>query len=395
MNQSLLLHIVQKLEGFMGKLPDSIQKPVLRELTPLKELFLEQRAARLVLVGPGKLPLQDLLHAVTAAPVERYRDLLLEIFRWQDLSLGNNGLLAVLDARGADTGALDKITGALQTRPADLFLFVEDGEVARPSRKAELENLAVLLKRNSHPAGVVGIVTQPPADPRGNGQRAHTSAAERLDRLQAALIDRAPLGEHLLGVVEAPLFPAPPDDDSIPSTLAGLLIEHVPNQARVEMIRVMRDRTAQVQIAQTLVKSTSAICAAIGAQPIPLADLPVLTTLQLVMVSGIMQLSGRERSLRAATEFLAALGVNVGAGMLLREGARAILKVFPGWGNVVSGMVAGAGTYGLGRAAIAYFIENLTLQDARRTYLKSRKKAPRHALPGRNPTRKEGTAERL
>ena len=109
-----------------------------------------------------------------------------------------------------------------------------------------------------------------------------------------------------------------------------------------------------------LVKSTSAICTAVGAQPIPLADLPILTTLQLVMVSGIMYIAGRERSLRAATEFVGALGVNVGAGMVLREGARAVLKFFPGWGNVVCGMVAGAGTYALGKAAIVYFLEGVT-----------------------------------
>src|SRR5207248_8093354 len=115
------------------------------------------------------------------------------------------------------------------------------------------------------------------------------------------------------------------------------------------------DRAAQREIANILIKSTAAICTAIGAQPIPLADLPILTTLQLVMVSGIMYLSGRERSLRAATEFIGAVGANVGAGMLLREGARAILKFFPGWGNVVCGMVAGAGTYAIGRAASAFF----------------------------------------
>ena len=54
------------------------------------------------------------------------------------------------------------------------------------------------------------------------------------------------------------------------------------------MVRLSHDREAQMQVAQVLVKSTTAICTAIGAQPIPLADLPVLTTLQLVMVSGIM-----------------------------------------------------------------------------------------------------------
>ena len=139
------------------------------------------------------------------------------------------------------------------------------------------------------------------------------------------------------------------------------------------------DRAAQAELAEMLVKSTSAICAAIGAQPIPLADLPILTTLQLVMVSGIMYISGRERSLRAATEFVGALGANVGVGMILREGARAALKFFPGWGNVVCGMVAGAGTFAIGRAATVYFIEGATLRDARRAFVQNKNK--RLALP--------------
>jgi uncharacterized protein (DUF697 family) len=60
--------------------------------------------------------------------------------------------------------------------------------------------------------------------------------------------------------------------------------------------------------------------------------------------------------------------------------ARAILKFFPGWGNVVCGMVAGAGTYAVGRAATAYFLEGASLKEARRTYLKSRKKRAHPAL---------------
>ena len=151
------------------------------------------------------------------------------------------------------------------------------------------------------------------------------------------------------------------------------IARQLPNEARLETARVFGHHQTQQEIAQLLVKSTTAICTAIGTQPIPLADLPILTTLQLVMVSGIMYLSGRERSLRAATEFVAALGANVGVGMLFREGARALLKLVPGWGNVVCGMIAGAGTYAIGRAAIAYFLEGASLKDARRTYLRSRK----------------------
>jgi uncharacterized protein (DUF697 family) len=169
--------------------------------------------------------------------------------------------------------------------------------------------------------------------------------------------------------------------------LLSILARVLPNEAQIELARISRDRAHQREIVQVLVKSTAAICAAIGAQPIPLADLPILTTLQLLMVSGIMYVSGRERSLRAATEFIGAIGANVGAGMLLREGVRAILKFVPGWGNVVCGMVAGAGTYAIGRAATAFFIEGVSLKEARRRYRISRRKPGRASLRLANSSR--------
>ena len=59
MNNTVLLHIVERLEGFLGKLPDSIRNPVLNELTPLKELFLQQRPPRFVLTGSHPMPLLE------------------------------------------------------------------------------------------------------------------------------------------------------------------------------------------------------------------------------------------------------------------------------------------------------------------------------------------------
>ena len=85
-------------------------------------------------------------------------------------------------------------------------------------------------------------------------------------------------------------------------------------------------REAQAKIAQTLVKSTAAVCGALGAQPIPLADLPFLLTFQLAMVSGIIYISGREMSLKLGTEFLGTMGINFGLGLALREGARAAIR---------------------------------------------------------------------
>ena len=403
MNQPVFLHIVERLEGFLGKLPESIQRPVLSELTPLKELFLKQRAPRFVLTGSHKLPVHEVASSLFAfdTPAD-LRDVLMEVYRWQNVTVGAHGTVTILDARGADDAAMRKIEEELRHAPADIFLHLVDGNSGRPVLSRDIEALASLTTLNgpsATPAKIVGISLVLVGPRKVSADASGKSPAhERRDaqsKLETALTEHTVLREHLLHVTDLPIRPLDADSDSVSpgaARLMTLLARELPNEARVEMIRVSRDREAQTQIAQTLVKSTSAISAAIGAQPIPLADLPVLTTLQLVMVSGIMHIAGRERSLRAATEFAAALGVNVGAGMILREGTRAVLKFFPGWGNVVCGMVAGAGTYALGRAATVYFLEGVSIKDARRIYSSSRRKSPRPKLLAQRSSRPEESA---
>ena len=380
MNRPSLLHIIERLEGFLGKLPETIQRPVVQELTPLKELFLQQRAPRFVVTGANTLPLQEIVSALFAwtPPVES-RDLLMELFRWHALELGGRGTISFLDARGAEARTIEKIQEELKAQPPDMLLHLAE-EGASLIAPAELDNLATFLAStptaNTKPK-VVGVVLQDALPVhRGfhNGESSLSAPKQTRALLQKALQEQPGVGEHLLQVVEISVASGSEKAGITAQQFMSMLARGMPNEGRVEMARIANDRTVQGEIAQTLVKSTTAICAAIGAQPIPLADLPILTALQLLMVSGIMYISGRERSLRAATEFVGALGVNVGAGMILREGTRALLKFFPGWGNVVCGAVAGAGTYAMGRASIVYFLEGMTLKEARRTYLSSRRK---------------------
>jgi uncharacterized protein (DUF697 family) len=367
MNSSLFLHVVERLEGLVGRLPATIQKPILSELTPLKELFLKQRPPRFVFTGSSNTSLPRLMaalfpdFAVADLGGTQRKD------RWRDYSLLNRGTISILDARSTDS------SDELKTSPADVIFFVED-EDRKKARKEPLENLVQVIEQNrgsDGTAGVVGIIYDPDAPEYGNGkEKRHTGLEDRASRLTSTLESRLDRQTPVIRILAVYGSGKSEGAEGAISAIA----RHLPNEARIETARVFGDKETQNEIAQLLVKSTSAICTAIGAQPIPLADLPILTTLQLVMVSGIMYISGRERSLRAATEFVAALGANVGAGMLLREGARAILKFIPGWGNVVCGMVAGAGTYAMGRAAIAYFLEGLSLKEARRTYLTSRRR---------------------
>lgn len=350
MNNSVLLHIVERLETFLGRLPDSIQKPVLHELTPLKELFLQQRPPRFVLTGSHPMPLLDFVARIFSdgPPETPARVTLTGLYRWQEIIIGQHGSIQLLDARGADEAALALVREELREHPADLFFSLPAAREAKGARQKEMEGLEKLLAWNNDFRVGAKLIELRADDP---GSPALPDETMSPPAIRASLI-----GVHFL-------------DGTVRSTLA----RELPNEARVEMVRIGGDRQAQTEIAELLVKSTTAICTAVGAQPIPLADLPILTTLQLVMVSGIMYISGRERSMRAATEFVGALGANVGFGMILREGTRAALKFFPGWGNVVCGMVAGAGTFAIGRAATVYFVEGATLRDARRAFAQNKK----------------------
>jgi uncharacterized protein (DUF697 family) len=376
MNPPSLLQIVERLERLAGKLPSKIQKAVLRELTPLKQLFLQQRPPRFLFVGVSGTPMGQIIGALFApADVTETRDAPVPICRWYDVSLRDRGTISVLDARGADDSAFSQVQDELKYQAADIIFFLSDERIAQGPEKRDLDDLKVrYFAWNTTPetgTKIVGISILP-LDEAVEPNQINLAASRLQIALPSNVAGREPLLETLR-LVPAGRHQGLELPNAEAQRLMSTLARELPNQARLEMIRISRNREAQHEVAQLLVKSTTAICAAIGAQPIPLADLPILTSLQVTMISGIMYVSGRERSLRAATEFIGALGVNVGAAMLLREGARAILKFFPGWGNVVGGLVAGSGTYAIGRAATVFFIDGVSLKDARRTYLTSRK----------------------
>jgi uncharacterized protein (DUF697 family) len=360
MKQTTLVQIAERLERLAARLPDKIRRPVLRELTPLKELFLQQRPPRFLFLGSSKVPAQQIINALFAPAVRETPNLtVMPVQKWLDWDVSGHGTISILDARDAGGSAAAQLEQDLKRQPPDIIFFFDEGKSNdRQPFGGGLANLLLLSQHDFLDAvGFAKIV--------GVSFVSENGASELEQRLR----QQATIRDRLLTVIQ---FTETPSAQT--RALLSALTQELPNQAKIEMIRISGDREAQHHVAQMLIKSTTAICAAIGAQPIPLADMPILTSLQVVMVSGIMYISGRERSLRAATEFITALGANVGAGMLLREGARAVLKFFPGWGNVVCGMVAGAGTYAIGRAASAFFIGGVSLKDARKKYLTDRKK---------------------
>jgi uncharacterized protein (DUF697 family) len=91
--------------------------------------------------------------------------------------------------------------------------------------------------------------------------------------------------------------------------------------------------------------------AAAGATPLPMADLPVISALQVKMLHTIASMYRQPLGVKTFLE----LASTVGVGMLLRQSARSLLKFIPGLGSAVSGLYAGATTYALGCALCFYY----------------------------------------
>lgn len=343
---STLSELAEKFEALLDRLPGAIRTPVKREWQPLNELFIKRRPPRLLIIGKkGDLFLKTAL--LPAAPFAIAPTT--ELFQpWQSIRhLGRVEYALALDHPHA-------AKQAIEAAPPDCLIVLLTGDPAEDERSLQLLTELYHADRALYEgtAPVIAIAEPP--------ELTREEVAKRLeDPVRKALVTVIPAEQREL--------------------LLRTLARHLPQHARLEFARFAGETSVQKEIAQTLVRSTSAVCAAIGTQPIPLADFPILSSLQILMIAGIIQISGRQWQMSTITRFLGALGLNLGAGLLLREGARAAIKVFPGFGNAISGALAGAGTYGIGLAAIAYFIDHLTIAEARKHLrLRFRKKK---ALP--------------
>lgn len=122
------------------------------------------------------------------------------------------------------------------------------------------------------------------------------------------------------------------------------------------MLRRLPDLTDELKAlhfreAQPHILAYAVAAGAIGATPLPLADLPMISVVQMKMLHTIAALYRQPLSVKRFLELLATVGV----GVFFRQGARSLFKVIPGVGGVVSGVYAGAATYALGCALCFYY----------------------------------------
>ncbi|HTU18615.1 MAG TPA: DUF697 domain-containing protein [Gemmataceae bacterium] len=148
-----------------------------------------------------------------------------------------------------------------------------------------------------------------------------------------------------------------PDYGGVP--LRQTLLELLPAAFRQTLLslgdagRDLQDFFARQALPYILAYSTLAGSAA--ALPVPVVDLVLLSGIQSQMVYHLAQLYGQPLTAQRFLEIASTLGL----GLLLRQGSRMLLKyvpyIGPSLGSVMSGTLAGASTFALGKAFCYYY----------------------------------------
>ena len=140
-------------------------------------------------------------------------------------------------------------------------------------------------------------------------------------------------------------------------TLRDSLADLLPS-AEAKTIHQLLDKTVDSQlgnlykdVARRYILAFTIMAGTVAAVPFPFATMPVLTALEVTMVSVLGQLYGQKISLSQAGGILSAIA----GGFLAQAIGRELIKFVPGFGSVVAASWAGAYTYALGEGACIYF----------------------------------------
>jgi len=143
-------------------------------------------------------------------------------------------------------------------------------------------------------------------------------------------------------------------------TLAQLIGDELPEVARLQFAQAQGEQREQLMrgLSRDVTDRFAKIAGGVGAVPSPVADIAVLSTMQLMLIWLIGSFSCEELETETIQEYLSAAGVTIGAGAGARELARAAIQLLPGPGSAVSATVAYGTTVGIGRSAEKYFFDD-------------------------------------
>ncbi|HPG59079.1 MAG TPA: 50S ribosome-binding GTPase [Candidatus Wallbacteria bacterium] len=395
-NYELLKKIYEEfVNSTMGKLVIKISPKLKNELRDLIEI-LNFRPPRVMTIGRRGSGKSSLINAFLGTRALKVGSVIAQTpaNEWLTIESGNKKI-EILDSRGAGEGekvknavhgtALESISAAIKEKYPDTILFLVKAKEVDANIEHDIEFLNGVYKviksnYSDSKVSVIGVVTQvdeldpirvyPPFDNSFKQENIYTAVKHLYDMMYKYFDDK----NVKLNVVPVSAYMQFDSDGRLVDdlrwnidTLAEEMAKNIPSQAQMAFAKMTEVKKVQSEIAEKVVNIFTAITGTIGAEPIPAADLPILTSLQITMISMIAAVSGRSLELKSMKEMLAAIGINIGGAFILREIARALSKLWVGYGNAISGAIAGGTTKIYGRAAIDYFINNKDENVIRKT----------------------------
>ncbi|ACV63738.1 GTPase associated putative protein/domain-like protein [Desulfofarcimen acetoxidans DSM 771] len=132
--------------------------------------------------------------------------------------------------------------------------------------------------------------------------------------------------------------------------------EEVKEKLAREYAQLESSSCSEHESVDKIIMVTSALCAGIAVQPLPFADIAILTPLQAFMAMKIGKIKGFELSTWRSKEIIVELGGLTGMGFLAQQATISLYKLgLPFAGGFFTLPIAFAFTYAMGRVVSYYF----------------------------------------
>lgn len=326
----------------------------------------------------------------------------------------DNSGIDVLDTRGINEGekpqeddnaesAVESIVNALTQVPVDCILYLHKAKELDSGIESDIQKLNEIitnanLKKLKIP--IIGIITHcdelEPSDIKKpseydeekleNIEEAKRFFREQLSKFSPELI------ENIVGVEaisSSVIWAKEPDENGaiLPKRdyrynierVMDLLMNNVNIQAMFKTAQVCRVQQIKINFANMLVKLFSSVSAVISTLPVPTSDTIPLSALEIWMVYTISKLGNNKLTWDSTKKFLAMLGVSGITRYALRKVLGTFSKLFPFVGYGTSAAITYTITLGLGKSAIAFFLENKSQEEVKEIF-----NAAKQALDGYN-----------
>lgn len=404
-----VVHALESVEDFIKgldmNLPKAAKERIVsivqsKEIGEIIEGIKEKRPPRLALIGRSGVGKSSLINALTGSYVAKTSAVKVGTVASEVFTFEENGetLFEIIDTRGfsedqqaATITAEEELKNTIQEFNPDAFLMLTNA-----ADRSTLKDDVRLLKKYSEKLRVnvpiITVITRVDAlaparvkEPDLYTEQKKRNIREKVKQVKDVLAEAhvknayvIPISSYIEWSHEQPERLSKEERQQVSIQFDGrynidrlmeYLEENMDFRASVYMMMHQRLEEAIKRIAHTFVVRFSAASAGVAVTPIPASDIFVLVPIQILEVSMIAYLAGETLNAKAAREFILSLGgvtlAGLGFRFIAQQGSKFMNLVIPGSGSAISSGVAYSGTYAIGKAAIAYYIDGKSTEEVK------------------------------